>query len=59
MKELLAQIGLEPERIEMVNMSAAMANQFAAVAKEMTEKITTLGPSPLRKKEPHPPIPSP
>lgn len=29
-------------------MSSAMAAEFAARAKEMTERIGTLGPSPLR-----------
>jgi F420-non-reducing hydrogenase iron-sulfur subunit len=44
----LAQIGLEPERVRMFNMSAAMAGEFVAAATQMTEQITTLGPNPLR-----------
>jgi coenzyme F420-reducing hydrogenase delta subunit len=32
----------------MFNISSAMAGQFAAAAKEMTEQITAVGPSPLR-----------
>ncbi|MEW6716501.1 MAG: hydrogenase iron-sulfur subunit [Chloroflexota bacterium] len=48
-KELLVQIGFEPERVEMYNLSSAMANKFAEMAKEMVEKISTLGPNPLRK----------
>lgn len=47
-KKLLAQIGLEPERVEMFNMSSAMAAEFAARVKEMSERIRGLGPSPLR-----------
>ena len=47
-KDLLTQIGLEPDRVEMFNMSAAMAGDFVAVAEEMAEKVSTLGPSPLR-----------
>jgi F420-non-reducing hydrogenase iron-sulfur subunit len=47
-KDLLKPIGLEPERVRMFNMSAAMASQFVAAATEMTEQISTLGPSPLR-----------
>jgi len=47
-KELLARIGLEPERVEMFNMSAAMANQFVAAATEMTQRVSALGPNPLR-----------
>ena len=47
-KELLAEIGLEPERVEMFNMSAAMATEFVSAAAQMTERITELGPNPLR-----------
>jgi len=47
-QSLLKDIGLEPERIAMFNLSSAMANQFVEVAKEMTERITELGPNPLR-----------
>jgi len=45
---LLNEIGLEPERVRMFNLSAAMAGQFVEITKEMTEKITELGPNPLR-----------
>jgi F420-non-reducing hydrogenase iron-sulfur subunit len=47
-KELLTEIGLEPERVEMFNMSAAQANRFVEVANEMSERIAELGPNPLR-----------
>ena len=47
-QNLLAEIGMEPERVEMFNMSAAMAAEFVAAATEMTERIAELGPSPLR-----------
>jgi hypothetical protein len=33
----------------MYNMSAAMGPRFAEVAREMTEKIRKLGPSPIKK----------
>jgi coenzyme F420-reducing hydrogenase delta subunit len=46
-KYLLDQIGLEPERVRMFNISSAMAGEFANAAKEMTEQITKLGPSRL------------
>jgi coenzyme F420-reducing hydrogenase delta subunit len=49
-KELLEEIGLEPERLEMFNMSAAMAFTFAEAAEEMTERAKRLGPNPLKKK---------
>jgi coenzyme F420-reducing hydrogenase delta subunit len=47
-KDIIASIGLEPERIEMFNMSAAMGKQFAEAATEMTEQIMKLGQNPLR-----------
>ena len=50
-KELLSSIGLEPDRVRMFNLSAAMAGSFVAAAKEMTEQISALGPSPLRHTE--------
>jgi coenzyme F420-reducing hydrogenase delta subunit len=34
----------------MFNMSSAMAGQFAETATAMKEKITALGPNPLRNK---------
>ncbi len=49
-KKLLDEIGLDGKRLEMYNMSASMGPRFAEVAREMTEKIKALGPSPLRRK---------
>jgi len=48
LQSLLKEVGLEPERVRMFNLSAAMAGQFVEAAKEMTEKIAVLGPNPLR-----------
>ncbi|OGO10367.1 MAG: heterodisulfide reductase subunit MvhD [Chloroflexi bacterium RBG_13_68_17] len=48
-RRLLAEIGLEPERIEMTNVSSAMGQRFAQVANQMVERIQVLGPSPLRR----------
>jgi len=48
-KKILEEIGLEPGRLEMYNLSAAMGVRFAEIAKEMTERIKGLGPSPLNK----------
>jgi coenzyme F420-reducing hydrogenase delta subunit len=48
-KRLLDEIGFGGERLEMYNMSAAMGPRFAEVAREMTEKIRKLGPSPIKK----------
>jgi F420-non-reducing hydrogenase iron-sulfur subunit len=49
LQELLAQIGLEAERVQMVNVSSAMASQFVAAAAQMSQAIAALGPNPLRK----------
>jgi coenzyme F420-reducing hydrogenase delta subunit len=48
MKRLLQEIGIEPERIEMIMMSAGMGERFAATAEQFTEKIRRLGPNPVR-----------
>ena len=48
-KHLLRQIGLEPERVQMLNMSSAMAKQWAEAVTEMDEAVRKLGLSPLRK----------
>jgi len=48
MADLLDQIGLGGERVQMVNLSSAMAVQFAEHVREMTEKVRELGPNPLR-----------
>jgi coenzyme F420-reducing hydrogenase delta subunit len=34
--------------VQMVTMSSAMAGEFAQTAQEMTEKVETLGPNPLK-----------
>jgi len=48
MMRYLEEIGIEPERLEMVKMSAGMGERFARIATEMTEKIRKLGPSPIK-----------
>lgn len=47
-KTALAALGVEPERLEMVRMSAGQGRKFADFATAMTERIKALGPSPLR-----------
>lgn len=47
---LLEEIGLEKERLEMYNLSSSMGQKFAEIAREMTERIKSLGPSPVKKK---------
>jgi coenzyme F420-reducing hydrogenase delta subunit len=46
----LDQIGLGGERIQMINLSAAMGARFAEVAAEMVEKVRALGANPLGQK---------
>ena len=48
---LLDQLGLGSQRVEMFNLSSAMGKAFADAAIEMTERIKSLGPSPLRRLE--------
>ena len=47
-QKLLAEIGLEPQRLEMFNLSSAEGARFAEIVTEMTERLARLGPSPLR-----------
>ena len=47
-KKLVGELGLEPERIEMYNLSAAQGTRFAEIAREFTGRIRELGPSPVR-----------
>ena len=48
-KTLLAELGMEPERVEMYNMSSAMGAKFAEVATEFTNRIKELGPNPVKR----------
>ncbi len=45
--DILAESGLEPERIRMVNISAAMAKPFVEYVNEIVETVRKLGPNPL------------
>ena len=70
-KRLLAEIGLEPERLEFFQIPASAGPLFAQRANEMTDRARTLGPNPLRnasrqpaggklarEPDPHPPLPT-
>ena len=46
-KKLLAEVGLEPERLEIYFLSSAEGARFAEIATEMTERARQLGPNPL------------
>lgn len=49
-QELLKGIGLEPERVKMVNLSSAMGQRWADAVTAMDATVRQLGPSPLREK---------
>jgi coenzyme F420-reducing hydrogenase delta subunit len=46
-KRILTALGINPERLQMYNLSAAMGSRFVEIAREMTEKVRALGPSPV------------
>nr|NJM03751.1 hydrogenase iron-sulfur subunit [Desulfobacula sp.] len=47
-QKILADLGIEPQRLEMMMMSAGMGERFAGTAFEFTEKIRELGPCPVK-----------
>ncbi len=49
-KGLLEEVGISGERVAMYNLSAAEGARFAQIAREMTDRIRDLGPSPIRTK---------
>ena len=56
-KQLLEEIGLEPDRLEMFEIAASEAPKWVAAVNEMTQRVEALGPSPLRRgKHLHPQI---
>jgi len=46
-KKVLEELGIEPERVEMFNLSAGEGPRFAEIAREMDKRIRELGPSPI------------
>jgi coenzyme F420-reducing hydrogenase delta subunit len=48
-KELLVELGIEPERVEIFNMSSAMGAKFAQIATDFTQVIKELGPNPVKR----------
>jgi F420-non-reducing hydrogenase iron-sulfur subunit len=46
-KAQLSQLGINPRRVEMYNLSAAMGARFVEIAQEMTDRVRALGPSPI------------
>jgi len=47
----LEEVGISGERVAMYNLSAAEGARFAQIAREMTDRIRDLGPSPIRTKQ--------
>lgn len=47
-KKILDKVGLDAQRVEMFFMSSSEGVRFVEVAKEMTDRIKTIGPSPLK-----------
>ena len=46
-QKALEELGIEPERMQMYNLSSAQGARFAEIAEEMAEKIKALGPTPV------------
>jgi F420-non-reducing hydrogenase iron-sulfur subunit len=44
MRKTLEEIGIDGSRVQMFNLSSAMAPEFARVAREMTARVSALGP---------------
>jgi F420-non-reducing hydrogenase iron-sulfur subunit len=51
LRGLIAQLGLEPERLRLEWISAAEGDKFARVVRDMVADLKKLGPSPLKKVE--------
>jgi len=47
-KKILTELGIEPERVEMYNLSSAQGARFAEIANEMADRIRALGPTPVQ-----------
>ena len=47
-KKTLEELGIEPERVGMFNLSAGEGPRFAEIAIEMVSRIKELGPSPIK-----------
>ncbi len=44
-KKLLDEVGVNPDRVEMFNLSSAMGGQFAEIVENMTNRIKEIGPA--------------
>ena len=48
-RDLLSESGLEAERLRMVNVSAASAQKFAEIVRDMVDTVRKLGPTRLKR----------
>jgi coenzyme F420-reducing hydrogenase delta subunit len=46
-KTILRTLGIDPARLEMFNLSAAMGPRWAQICTEFVERVRALGPSPI------------
>jgi len=47
-REILEKIGIGGDRVQMYNLSSSEAPRFVEIAEEMTRKILSLGPNPIK-----------
>ena len=45
---ILEKVGIGGERVQMYNLSSSEAPRFVQIASEMTQRIVTLGPNPIK-----------
>ena len=50
-QQILDTVGIGGERVQMYNLSSSEAPMFVKIAIEMTEKITEMGPNPIKLKK--------
>jgi coenzyme F420-reducing hydrogenase delta subunit len=48
LRQLLQELGIEPEREAIYNLSSAQGQRFAQIAQEMTDIVRALGPTPVK-----------
>ena len=46
-KKLMTTLGIDPERLEMFNLSAAQGPRWAEMCTQFVEKMRAFGPSPI------------
>lgn len=44
----MEEVGIDPQRVKMFNMSAAMAGEFVEKTEEMTKLIEEIGTNPMK-----------